>query len=174
MEKPNVNEGGLNLSSAKHCTVQTITWWPLSYLCKQESVELCCGTHRTKFIGCDHKTYKDNSFSWGMFYFSNQYLLLKYSWFTEMLISAVQQRYSFIHIYVCVCVCVCVLVAQLYLTLCNPVDYSPPGSSIRGTLQPRTLEWVAISFSNIYMYIYVNVYFKKNSFPLWFIIGYWI
>jgi len=74
-----------------------------------------------------------------------------------MLISAVQQSYSSIHIYVCVYV----LVAQLYLTLCNPVDYSPPGSFIRGILQARTLEWVAISFSNIYMYIYVNVYFKK-------------
>ena len=33
-------------------------------------------------------------------------------------------------------------------TLCNPTDGSPPGSPIRGTLQARTLEWVAISFSN--------------------------
>ena len=33
-------------------------------------------------------------------------------------------------------------------TLCNPVDGSPPGSSIPGILQARTLEWVAISFSN--------------------------
>ena len=38
-------------------------------------------------------------------------------------------------------------VAQLYLTLCDPVDYSPPGSSIHGILQARILEWVAISFS---------------------------
>ena len=33
-------------------------------------------------------------------------------------------------------------------TLCNPIDGSPPGSPIPGVLQARTLEWVAISFSN--------------------------
>jgi len=33
-------------------------------------------------------------------------------------------------------------------TLCDPIDSSPPGSPIPGTLQARTLEWVAISFSN--------------------------
>ena len=33
-------------------------------------------------------------------------------------------------------------------TLCNPIDGSPPGSSVPGILQVRTLEWVAISFSN--------------------------
>ena len=33
-------------------------------------------------------------------------------------------------------------------TLCDPVDGSPPGSPIPGILQARTLEWVAISFSN--------------------------
>ena len=33
-------------------------------------------------------------------------------------------------------------------TLCNPIDHSPPGSPIPGILQARTLEWVAISFSN--------------------------
>ena len=37
---------------------------------------------------------------------------------------------------------------QLCLTLCNPMDGSPPGSPIPGILQARTLEWVAISFSN--------------------------
>ena len=33
-------------------------------------------------------------------------------------------------------------------TLCNPIDGSPPGSTAPGILQARTLEWVAISFSN--------------------------
>ena len=33
-------------------------------------------------------------------------------------------------------------------TLCNPIDGSPPGSLIPGILQARTLEWIAISFSN--------------------------
>ena len=37
---------------------------------------------------------------------------------------------------------------QSYLTLCNPRDGSPPGSPVPGILQARTLEWVAISFSN--------------------------
>ena len=46
-------------------------------------------------------------------------------------------------------VCVYVLVAQLCLTLCDPMDCSPPGSFVHGILQARILEWVAISFSNI-------------------------
>ena len=33
-------------------------------------------------------------------------------------------------------------------TLCDPIDNSPPGSPVPGILQARTLEWVAISFSN--------------------------
>ena len=33
-------------------------------------------------------------------------------------------------------------------TLCDPIDGSPPGSPVPGTLQARTLEWVAIPFSN--------------------------
>ena len=37
---------------------------------------------------------------------------------------------------------------QLCPTLCDPIDGSPPGSAIPGILQARTLEWVAISFSN--------------------------
>jgi len=33
-------------------------------------------------------------------------------------------------------------------TVCDPIDSSPPGSPVPGVLQARTLEWVAISFSN--------------------------
>ena len=44
--------------------------------------------------------------------------------------------------YVCVC-----SVTQLCLTLCDPVDCSPPASSVHGILQARILEWVAISSS---------------------------
>jgi len=40
-----------------------------------------------------------------------------------------------------------VSVTQLCLALCNPMDCSPPGSSIHGTLQARILQWVAIPFS---------------------------
>ena len=45
------------------------------------------------------------------------------------------------------------LVAQLCLTLCDPMDCSPPGSSVSGILQERILQWVAISFS---VYTYIN------------------
>ena len=53
----------------------------------------------------------------------------------------------------CVSLCVCMyvlglaLVAQSCLILCNPMDYSSPGSPVHGILQERVLEWVAISFS---------------------------
>ena len=40
-----------------------------------------------------------------------------------------------------------VLVTQLCSILCDPIDCSPPGSSVHRILQARTLEWVAISFS---------------------------
>ena len=45
---------------------------------------------------------------------------------------------------------------------CNPMDYSPPGSSVHGILQARILEWVAISFSkyigDIYIYPPLRVF----------------
>ena len=34
-----------------------------------------------------------------------------------------------------------------HMTLCNPMDHSPPGSSVHGIFQVRILEWVAIFFS---------------------------
>ena len=47
-----------------------------------------------------------------------------------------------------VCVRVCVLVdTQSCLTLCDPMDCSPPGSSVHGIPQARILEWVAMPFS---------------------------
>ena len=41
---------------------------------------------------------------------------------------------------------------QSCLTLCDPIDGSPPGSSVPGILQARILEWVAISFSHACMH----------------------
>ena len=51
-----------------------------------------------------------------------------------------------IYIYICL-VGDKVKVAQLCPTLCDSMDYNPPGSSVHGILQARILEWVAISFS---------------------------
>ena len=73
-----------------------------------------------------------------------------------------KRGYICVCIYMCVCVCVCVCVCiyiyahryaaakslQSCPTLCDPTDSSPPGSPVPGILQARTLEWVAISFSN--------------------------
>ena len=50
---------------------------------------------------------------------------------------------------VCVCECVCVWerVTQLCPTFCDPMNCSPPGSSVHGILEARILEWVAMPFS---------------------------
>ena len=42
------------------------------------------------------------------------------------------------------CVCVHAKLLQSCLTLCDPIDYSPPGSSVLGILQARILEWVTM------------------------------
>ena len=44
--------------------------------------------------------------------------------------------------------CVCVR-AQLCLSLCDPLDYSLQGSSVRGIFPAKILEWVAISYSRV-------------------------
>ena len=41
----------------------------------------------------------------------------------------------------------CVLVTESCLTLCDPIDRSPPSSSVHGILQARVLEWIAMPFS---------------------------
>ena len=48
---------------------------------------------------------------------------------------------------------VCAKLLQLCLTLCNPVDCSPPGSSVHGILQARILEWVAVPSSGDHIYL---------------------
>ena len=46
------------------------------------------------------------------------------------------------------CAAVAAKSLQSCLTLCDPINRNPPGSPVPGILQARTLEWVAISFSN--------------------------
>ena len=55
--------------------------------------------------------------------------------------------YIYIHIYMYAAAAKSL---QSCLALCDPVDGSPPGSPVPGILQARTLEWVAISFSNVW------------------------
>ena len=49
-------------------------------------------------------------------------------------------------------------------TLCNPIDGSPPSSPIPGILQARTLEWVAISFSNATFYGVANSWTRLSNY----------
>ena len=58
---------------------------------------------------------------------------------------------------------------QSCLTLCNPIDGSLPGSPVPGVLQARTLEWVAISFSNAWKWK-VKV---KSLIHVWFLATPW-
>ena len=58
---------------------------------------------------------------------------------------------SFVEVYEAISFCIAAAAAkllQLCPTLCDPIDGIPPGSPVPGILQARTLEWVAISFSN--------------------------
>ena len=54
----------------------------------------------------------------------------------------------FLDSYICVAAAAAAKLLQSCPTLCDPIDGSPPGTAIPGILQARTLEWVAISFSN--------------------------
>ena len=53
----------------------------------------------------------------------------------------------FINIQTFCSACMCAKSLRSYLTLCDPMDCSPPGSSVHGIFQASTLEWVAISYS---------------------------
>ena len=52
-------------------------------------------------------------------------------------------------------------VAQLRPTLRDPMDCSPPGSSVRGIFQAKVLEWGASAFSNDYVEFLTINYFKE-------------
>ena len=53
-----------------------------------------------------------------------------------------------------------------HVRLCDTMDYGPPGSSVHGILQARILEWVAISFSNIYIYTYIHAVYYIHTFSI--------
>ena len=55
----------------------------------------------------------------------------------------------------CVCVCVC-LVTQSCPTLCNPMDCSPPGSSVHEIFRARMMEWVAKGRNKKLLLLFLN------------------
>ena len=59
-----------------------------------------------------------------------------------------QFQYTSFFPYLCMCLSATAKSSQSGPTLCDPIDGSPLGSLVPGILQARTLEWVAISFSN--------------------------
>ena len=70
----------------------------------------------------------------------------------DLLVSSKKKKWNFpIRLWICwlyISVAAAAKSLQLFPTLCDPIDGSPPGSPVPGILQARTLEWVAISFSN--------------------------
>ena len=68
------------------------------------------------------------------------------------------QRSHFIHTHVCVLSC------SVVFHSCNPIDCSPPGSPVHGILQASILEWVAISFSNTYIYVHICTHVRAQWF----------
>ena len=56
-------------------------------------------------------------------------------------------------------------VAQSSPTLCDPMGYSLPGSSVHGILQARVLEWGAIAFSNFNKAVFVFVIYEQFLYP---------
>ena len=73
-----------------------------------------------------------------------QYIFLTNMWDFDMLCRCLKQKSMFAKF----TAAAAAKLLQLCLTLCSPIDSNPPGSRVPGILQARTLEWVAISFSN--------------------------
>ena len=120
---------------------------PVSFRAQQSlwiwSVHKCCSELRNSFLF---------SFAfWVLLYFNSSYLhsslITKFPSFRRLTCYVNYILHVRVRVRVRVCVCVCVLVAQSCLTLCDSTDCSSPGFSVRGILQARIVEWVAIPFS---------------------------
>ena len=68
------------------------------------------------------------------------------SWYPCLIPDFRGNAFNFSPLKYLLCVCVHAKSLQSCPTLCDPVKYSPPGSSVHGILQARILEWVATSF----------------------------
>ena len=69
------------------------------------------------------------------------------AWWIRNMDSAVKQTQLHPYCTIYSLCCCCCLVAKSFPTLCNPMDCSPPNSSVHGTSQARIQEWISISFS---------------------------
>ena len=58
---------------------------------------------------------------------------------------------SFLYVYISIPAAAAAKLLQSGPTLCDPIEGSPPGSPIPGILQAKTPEWVAISFSSLFL-----------------------
>ena len=74
------------------------------------------------------------------------YILLQWWWSPYNKKIAKDSNLNSTKVYLCF-KCCCCLVAKSFLTLCDPIDCNPPGSSIHRISQARILEWVALPFS---------------------------
>ena len=97
---------------------------------------MCCESPNP-FYGPLRKNYWSSVGTWGLFH--SWHLTLFFFWPRKSESMEVKQTRHWIHIEM--------LVVQLYLTLCDLMDWGSPGSSVHGILQARILEWVAIPFS---------------------------
>ena len=112
-------------------------WWWFSC----EAISDSCNPMNCSPPGSSvHGIFQVRILEWVATSFSKRRIQFLNSRYLEFLTSSV----IILGYFVMLCVC---LVAQSYQTLCNPMDCSPPGSSVPGILQARILEWVAMPFS---------------------------
>ena len=78
----------------------------------------------------------------------SQHIKKQRHYFANKGLSSQGYGFSTSHVWMCTMAAAAAKSLQSCLTLCDPIDGSPPGSPIPGILQARVLEWVAISFFN--------------------------
>ena len=85
------------------------------------------------------------------------HLFVNLSIFIYIHINIIYIWYLYMYIYIYVYMYVYMLSHFSHVQLRDPVDWIPPSSSVHGILQARILEWVAISFSSIYVYTHIYI-----------------
>ena len=89
-----------------------------------------------------------STFAIFLFFLCWELLLVKQTKSTQQYYHIAVHHFSRIYLFILHAAAAAAKSLQLCLTLCDPIDGSPNGSPVPGILQARTLEWVAISFSN--------------------------